>query len=514
LPKRVGIGTANPAAVYCTALGYEYRTVTADDGSRCGVCVFSEDDQCPAWEFLQGKCGQEYSYCARLGYRTTVRSDGKNGYSPEYAVCTGPNGQEIGTLTVLFDLYRKSASGRSDALHLTQAAEHHRTYYGDPNGLPGTPTSFDWRGHNGGDWTTPVKDQGLCASCWAFAALGALEATHNIRSGDPELNLDLSEEYLVSDCYPPLTCHSGGASYHALDFIMEHGVVSESCMEYASADCNSDCEGCDAMPDYCSGSLCDDKCPEWEQTLQFTDSWDIFAPDPDTIKQLLIETGPIGAGMVFGTHGEFVHQGDSTWVYVCDGGYANHEVVIVGYNDPGQYWIVKNSYGTDWNDDGYFNVAYGSCIEGALYSIITTNDLVDSDGDTIGDLYDNCPGTYNPSQVDSDQDGIGDECDPFPVGVDDMALVAELRPSYPNPAGRRTVITYSIGQPCNVNVRIFDISGRLVAKIVDSEFHSPGEFAAVWDGTDESGRPVASGAYFYSLEAGTRILRRRLVLIR
>ena len=400
-PRVAVVGAANPAAVYCTALGYEYRTVTADDGSQCGVCVFSDDDQCSAWEFLQGKRGQEHSYCARLGYQTTVRSDGKNGFSPEYAVCTGPSGEDIGTLTALFDLHRKCTSGGSEAPLSPWTGEHRRIHYGDPNGAPRDPASFDWRDYDSGDWTTPVKDQGLCASCWAHAALGALEATHDIRSGNPELNLDLSEEYLVSDCFPPYDCCSNGFSYNALDFIREHGVVSESCMGYVSDDCDDDGEGCDQVPYNCSDALCDDKCPDWEQTLQFTDEVDFNFPDPDTIKQLLIETGPIGAAMVFGALGEFVEQGDSTWVYVCDGSNANHEVIIVGYNDPGQYWIVKNSYGTDWNNGGYFNVAYGSCgIDGGPYSILTTNDISDSDGDTIGDLYDNCPSTYNPDQVD------------------------------------------------------------------------------------------------------------------
>jgi hypothetical protein len=54
---------------------------------------------------------------------------------------------------------------------------------------------------------------------------------------------------------------------------------------------------------------------------------------------------------------------DSNGIYRCDlnDGRYNHEVVVVGYNDTGKYWIAKNSWGTGWNENGYFKVYYGNC---------------------------------------------------------------------------------------------------------------------------------------------------------
>ena len=59
----------------------------------------------------------------------------------------------------------------------------------------------------------------------------------------------------------------------------------------------------------------------------------------------------MGYGVDYG--GSFVNG-----IYQCTSGGANHVVVIAGYNDTGNYWIIKNSYGTGWQDSGYFKVAY------------------------------------------------------------------------------------------------------------------------------------------------------------
>ena len=105
----------------------------------------------------------------------------------------------------------------------------HTFYYGyisppddivpDNIGKIGTfPPSWDWRNaeHNGkvGDWCTPVRNQGSCGSCWAFSAIGALEAIINIREGSPYLDIDLSEQQLLS-C-PPDSGGCDGWSFHKL----------------------------------------------------------------------------------------------------------------------------------------------------------------------------------------------------------------------------------------------------------------------------------------------------------
>jgi hypothetical protein len=90
----------------------------------------------------------------------------------------------------------------------------------------------------------------------------------------------------------------------------------------------------------------------------------------------------------------------------------NHGVIIVGYNDTGGYWIVKNSWGSSWNGDGYLKLGYGECAIGNynLYVDVAAS-APDQDGDGVPDDSDNCPTVYNPTQTDSDSDGTGDACD-------------------------------------------------------------------------------------------------------
>ena len=99
------IGMANPAAVYCEELGYEYKIITDDEGGQRGVCIFPDNSSGDAWDFFAGKCGQNYSYCKIHGCDIETISDGKNPYSTEYAVCILPNktkkvGYEINATTL------------------------------------------------------------------------------------------------------------------------------------------------------------------------------------------------------------------------------------------------------------------------------------------------------------------------------------------------------------------------------------------------------------------------------
>jgi C1A family cysteine protease len=404
---------ANPAAVYCRELGYEYQVVDAAEGQH-GVCVLPDGSECDGWAFLEGKCGQSHSYCATQGYDLVTKSDGKNSFSEEYGVCVR-DGQEVGTVTDLIGLAEKATKGSRRVEQAPSAPKEEAP-------VVGLPTSFDWRNYNGQNWMTSVKDQGQCGSCWAFSAVGTTEAVHNIAAGNPNLDLDLSEEYLVSDCHT-YSGHEnccGGWQNVALTFIRDSGIPDEACLPYidgssctcGDVSCNSDCTY--RTGSSCSDATCSNRCANWASRLQTIASTGGVSTLPSQIKQYLIDKGPLAVSMGIGDDvgGAF----DGSNVYRCTDDYTlNHAVVIAGYSDAGGYWIVKNSWGTYWTPDGYFKVGYGECgIQSDVY-YASLGAATDSDGDGVPDYSDNCPLAANQDQADSDGDGKGNVCDNCPA---------------------------------------------------------------------------------------------------
>ena len=97
---------------------------------------------------------------------------------------------------------------------------------------------------------------------------------------------------------------------------------------------------------------------------------------------------------------------------------------------------------------------------------------------------------------------------------DEMTPVAfGLSQNYPNPFNSATVIEYQIPAAERVRLRIYNLSGQVVTDLVD-EALTAGTYQTQWDARDDAGYPVASGVYLYRLQAGDRVLSRKLVLVR
>lgn len=86
--------------------------------------------------------------------------------------------------------------------------------------------------------------------------------------------------------------------------------------------------------------------------------------------------------------------------------------------------------------------------------------------------------------------------------------------AYPNPFNPQTTLAFELSQQDVVKLRVFGLSGRLVRRLLDGENVSEGQNEIVWNGRDDTGRQVASGAYFYRLEARNFSETKRMVLIK
>lgn len=84
----------NPAAKYCSDLGYQYQVKNTDQG-EVGFCVFPNGQKVDGWNFAQGKAGQDFNYCKKMGYESElVTNDSlcQSIYSKDCIICKLPNG--------------------------------------------------------------------------------------------------------------------------------------------------------------------------------------------------------------------------------------------------------------------------------------------------------------------------------------------------------------------------------------------------------------------------------------
>jgi len=108
---------------------------------------------------------------------------------------------------------------------------------------------------------------------------------------------------------------------------------------------------------------------------------------------------------------------------------------------------------------------------------------------------------------------------PLPIGIGDQTsaprAVNELYQAQPNPANPSAMIRYTIAQKGQVQLRIFDVSGRLVRTLVDSvQEPAATPYERVWDGMNDQGQKVGSGVFFYQIDAPGFSSSKKLVILK
>lgn len=196
------------------------------------------------------------------------------------------------------------------------------------------PATFDWRNHNGKNYMTSVKRQ-RCGDCWAFSAAAALEGRMAI-DGTP--GLDLSEQFLVADCFDGGSC-GGGYIVSTARYLTDVGMPRENCYPYLGR--NSSC-----------GNACDD----WQSKTIKAQSYTRVNQTVAALKAALYNRGPVYTGYM--VYEDFSSYTSGIYEHTWGAAQGGHAVVIVGYDDTKQCFIVKNSWGTGWGENGYFRIAY------------------------------------------------------------------------------------------------------------------------------------------------------------
>ncbi|KAJ8924889.1 hypothetical protein NQ315_001045 [Exocentrus adspersus] len=189
---------------------------------------------------------------------------------------------------------------------------------------------LDWREKGA---VTPVKNQGTCGSCWIFSAIGVLESYYFRKYNKL---IPFSEQAIV-DCIANNSC-LGGWPPLVFNHVKQHGVVKEE--EYRYEEKQGQCRQNQFQPI---------KIP-FKSFVQIQDN------EAD-LKQAVTRHGPALVCLYANYKWMFYKKG--VWYEEECSYYANHAVVLVGYGrERGQdYWILKNTLGKDWGEDGYMKMA-------------------------------------------------------------------------------------------------------------------------------------------------------------
>ena len=95
----------------------------------------------------------------------------------------------------------------------------------------------------------------------------------------------------------------------------------------------------------------------------------------------------------------------------------------------------------------------------------------------------------------------------------EIGAATALRQNFPNPFNPATTLSFNVGERSRVTIGVYDVAGRRVSLLVDSEF-DPGTFSVRWNGRDDAGRHVASGTYFARMSAGSSSFERKMILMK
>ena len=217
----------------------------------------------------------------------------------------------------------------------------------EPHMKVGLPAEFDWRKANPG-CISPIKDQKFCGSCYSFSVTGALE-TRMCLASQGRVRAELSQQDIISCDSNNLKCQ-GDRLDNTWKYLENVGTTSLYCKPYQSM----------------NGSVppCSNRCVN--STVSFfryrarPGTWKVLN-NVDQIKYEILNNGPMSAGMA--TFEDFETYKGDIFIHTAGKQTDHHAVSIFGWGYSAkyrsEYWILRNSWGPTWGEQGYFKILFG-----------------------------------------------------------------------------------------------------------------------------------------------------------
>ena len=205
------------------------------------------------------------------------------------------------------------------------------------------PSKFDWRNKDGVNYSSPILNQANCGSCVAFSAIGALETQMNIERKTPNSPWSFSPQHLFS-CGGG-ACQQGWHPMMAVMFLQRTGVPDETCFPYTSGGDGKDLACSQTCSDANNRSL---KISGYSQPS-------FFIQDAAAVKEALMK-GPLMTTMM--VYEDFLFYKSGVYKHSEGEQLGGHAITLVGWDDEAKAWILRNSWGEEWGEKGYFRVAY------------------------------------------------------------------------------------------------------------------------------------------------------------
>ena len=206
-------------------------------------------------------------------------------------------------------------------------------------GSPSRPSMVDWRNRFGTNWITSIYDQDPCESCWSYATVALIESMVRI---EHNYWCKLSEADLHDG--RNAKCSDGGSVEASLDWAKDHGIADYGC-----------------YPDNKNDNPYN---PSWDRSgriVKIGNHTDIG--DINQQKDWIDKVGPLAAFLEVWSAFDRYEKNSLGACYnhkqPGDIDRGGHLILVIGYDDTKQAWLIKNSWGTGWGDGGFGWISYG-----------------------------------------------------------------------------------------------------------------------------------------------------------